>query len=407
VSSLHLRNVRPLGAEAVDLRVEDGIIAEIAPTTATDVAPTIAPTAAPGPEVVVEDGDGQLLVPGFVDAHMHLDKTFWGLPWRPHQAGPLTLDKIENERRLRRELDISPEHQAIKLMRQAIGKGTTHIRCHVDIDTEIGLANLEGVLAARDRMKGRMTMQLVAFPQSGMLARPGTAELMDAAVKAGADLVGGIDPSVIERDPVGHVDGIFAIAERHGVGVDVHLHEPGALGGFAIELIAERTRALGMEGKVTVSHAFCLGMVDRASFEKLAELLAEGGISIMTHAPGHTAFPPIKPLREAGVVVCSGSDNIRDSWGPYGNADMLERAMLLGYRSNYRLDPDLETALDLTTFGGAAVMGAGGYGLEVGCRADFVVVPGETLAEAVVSRPPRSLVVKEGEVIARDGTCLI
>jgi cytosine/adenosine deaminase-related metal-dependent hydrolase len=338
---------------------------------------------------------------------MHLDKTFWGLPWRPHQAGPLTIDKIEYERRLRRELDISPEDQAIKLMRQAIGKGTTHIRCHVDIDTEIGLANLEGVMAARERMKDHMTMQLVAFPQSGMLVSPGAAELMDAAVKGGADLVGGIDPSIIERDPVGHLDGIFAIAERHGVGIDIHLHEPGTLGGFAIELIAERTRALGLQGKVTVSHAFCLGMVDRPTFETLAGLLAVNDISIMTHAPGHVAFPPIQPLREAGVVVCSGSDNIRDSWGPYGNADMLERAMLLGYRSNYRRDPDIETALDVTIFGGATVMGAERYGLEVGCRADFVVVPGDTLAEAVVNRPPRSLVVKGGAVVAREGICLI
>lgn len=384
-----------MGGEAVDVHVEDGVIAGIAANIAADA------------QAAIEDGNGQLLLPGFVDAHMHLDKTFWGLPWRPHQAGPLTADKIENERGLRRELDISPEDQAIKLIRQAIGKGTTHIRSHVDIDTEIGLANLEGVMAARDRMKDHMTVQLVAFPQSGMLVRPGTAELMEAAVKAGADLVGGIDPSTIERDPVGHIDGIFAIADRHGVGIDIHLHEPGALGGFAIELIADRTRALGLQGKVTISHAFCLGMVDQPYFEELAGRLADNGISIMTHAPGHVAFPPIKPLRQAGVALCSGSDNIRDAWGPYGNADMLERAMLLGYRSNYRLDADIETALDMTTFGGAAIMDAEDYGLAVGCRADFVVVPGENLAEAVISRPPRSLVVKGGVVVARDGICLV
>jgi cytosine/adenosine deaminase-related metal-dependent hydrolase len=384
-----------LGGKPVDLRVENGVIAEIAPAIAPD------------PGAAVEDGNGQLLVPGFVDAHMHLDKTLWGLPWRPHRAGPRTADKIENERRMRRERDISAEDQAVKLMRQAIGKGTTHIRSHVDIDTEIGLANLEGVIAARDRMKDHMTLQLVAFPQSGMLVKPGTVELMEAAVRAGADLVGGIDPSVIERDPAGHIDGIFAMADRHGVGIDIHLHEPGALGGFAIELIADRTRALGLQGKVTVSHAFCLGMVDRPTFEELAGRLADNGISIMTHAPGHVAFPPIKPLRAAGVSLCSGSDNIRDSWGPYGNADMLERAMLLAYRSNFRSDPDIETVLDMTTLGGAAVLGAEGYGLEVGCRADFVVVPGENLAEAVVNRPPRSLVVKGGVVVARDGICLV
>ncbi|MBT3906393.1 MAG: amidohydrolase family protein [Rhodospirillaceae bacterium] len=395
MSYLLLRNVRLMGGAPVDVCVEDGIITEIAKTIE---AP---------PETKIEDGKGQLLVPGFVDAHMHLDKTFWGLPWRPHQAGPLTIDRIENERRLRREEDVSSEDQAIKLMRQAIAKGTTHIRSHVDIDTEISLANLEGTLAARDRMKDHVTVQLVAFPQSGMLVNPGAADLLDLAITAGADLVGGIDPSIIERDPAGHIDGIFAIADRHGCGIDIHLHEPGNLGGFAIELIADRTRALGLQGKVNISHAFCLGLVDQPYFEKLAGLLADNEISIMTHAPGYIAFPPIKPLREAGVVLCSGSDNVRDAWGPYGNADMLERAMLLGYRSNFRLDQDIETALDITTFGGAAVMGAESYGLEVGNQADFVVVPGETLAEAVVNRPPRTLVVKGGVVVARDGNCLV
>jgi cytosine/creatinine deaminase len=395
MSYLFLQNVRPMGGAPVDVCVEDGIITKIDKTIEAPL------------EAKIEDGKGHLLVPGFVDAHMHLDKTFWGLPWQPHQAGPQTIDRIENERRLRREGDVSSEEQAVKLMRQAISQGTTHIRSHVDIDTEIELANLEGVLAARDQMKDHVTLQLVAFPQSGMLMSPGTADLLDVAVNAGADLVGGIDPSTIERDPAGHIDGIFAIADRHGVGVDIHLHEPGTLGGFAIELIAERTRALGLQGKVNISHAFCLGMVDQPYFEKLAGLLADNEISIMTHAPGYTVFPPIKRLREDGVVLCSGSDNVRDAWGPFGNADMLERAMLLGYRSNFRLDQDIELALDLTTFGGAAVMGAEAYGLEVGNQADFVVIPGETLAEAVVNRPPRTLVVKGGVVVARDGTCLV
>jgi cytosine/adenosine deaminase-related metal-dependent hydrolase len=369
-----------MGGAPVDLRVADGVIAEIAASIAA------------APEAAIEDGNGQLLLPGFVDAHMHLDKTFWGLPWRPNDAGPLVADRIKNERRLRRDLELSVEERAVNLMRQAISKGTTHIRSHVDIDNEIGLANVAAVMAARDRMEDHVTLQLVAFPQSGMLVRPGTAELMEEAVKAGANLVGGIDPSIIERDPVGHIDAIFALADRRGVGVDIHLHEPDALGAYAIELIAERTRVLGMQGMVTISHAFCLGMVDRSYFDDLADRLFDNGISIMTHAPGHIAFPPVKLLREAGVSLCSGSDNIRDAWGPFGNADMLERAMLLAYRSNFRHDPDIELALDLTTFGGAAVMAVDGYGLEIGCRADFVLVPGEILAEAVVNRPPRTLV---------------
>ena len=112
---------------------------------------------------------------------MHLDKTLWGLPWRPHRAGPSVLDRIENERRMRRELDLAPEVQAERLVRQAVSRGTVHIRSHVDIDTEIGLRNFEGVMAARDRLKGAVSIQVVAFPQSGVITRPGTADLLEAA----------------------------------------------------------------------------------------------------------------------------------------------------------------------------------------------------------------------------------
>lgn len=394
-TELLIRDVRPMERAAVDVRVADGVIREVGAGLR------------PGPDAEVVDGGERLLVPGFVDAHTHMDKTFYGRPWHRHQAGPSLMDKIENERRLRRELRLDPAEQSANQVRLALGKGTTHIRTHVDVDTESGLANLEGVMATRERYRDAITIQIVAFPQSGMLTRPGTVELLEEALRRGAEVVGGLDPSSIDRDPARHLDVIFGLAERHGVEVDVHLHEPGLLGAFAIELIAERTRALGMQGRVVISHAFCLGMVDDAYLGRLIELLLELRIAIMTHAPGASPFPPIKRLREAGVTICSGSDGIRDAWGPYGNADMLERAMLLGYRSNFRNDAEVELCLDIVTRGGAAVMKADGYGLAVGCRADCVLLDGETLVEAVVARPPRALVVANGRVVARDGACLL
>jgi cytosine/adenosine deaminase-related metal-dependent hydrolase len=390
-TELLIRNVRPLERAAVDVRITDGLISEVGAGLEAQ------------PDVTVIDGGGRLLVPGFVDAHTHLDKTLYGRPWHRHQAGPSLMDKIENERRLRRELRLDPAEQSANQIRLALSKGTTHIRTHIDIDTESGLNNLHGVMTTRERSRDRLTMQLVAFPQSGLLPRPGTLELLDEALRLGAEVVGGLDPSSIDRDPAAHLDAVFGLAERHGVEVDVHLHEPGLLGAFSVELIAERTRALGMQGKVTISHAFCLGMVDDAYLSRLIELLLENRIAIMTHAPGASPFPPIKRLRAAGVVICSGSDGIRDTWGPYGNADMLERAMLLGYRSNFRRDDDVELVFEIVTQGGATVMHADGYGLAVGCRADCVLLDGETLVEAVVARPPRALVLANGRVVARDG----
>jgi len=232
-------------------------------------------------------------------------------------------------------------------------------------------------------------------------------DLLDAAVRSGADLVGGIDPLEIDRDPKGQLDGIFRITARHGVGLDIHLHEPGEMGAFSMELILERTTALGMQGKVTISHAFCLGAPDRDLVDPLIDALAKANVAIMTTGPASRPAPPVKRLRERGITVCSGSDGIRDTWGPYGSADMLERAMFVGLRNNFRHDQEVEMALDVCTHGGAKVMGLRDYGLAPGRAADIVLAEGESLTEAVVSHAPRRLVVKRGRIVARDGKAVM
>lgn len=390
-----LRGVRPMAAGGpVDVLVRGGVIERVAPGLV------------PPPGASVVDGRNGILLPGLVDAHMHLDKTFWGLPWRAHEAGPTTRERIENERRLRRELALPADAQAEGLARQAMSRGTLHIRSHVDVDTEVGLRNFEGVMTARSRLRDLVSIQVVAFPQSGVVTRPGTAELLEQAVKDGAELIGGVDPTGIDGDAAGQLDVVFGIAGRHGAGVDIHLHDGGAEGAAQIRMIAERTRALGLAGKVAVSHAFCLGMIDERLLEGLVALLREQRIAIMTTAPGDRPTPPVRRLREAGVTVGAGSDGVRDAWTPLGNADMLERAMLVAYRNGFRADPLLHDALDIATRGNAGVLGVEGYGLEVGCRANLVVVPGETLGEIVAMRPPRALVISGGRVVARDGQCV-
>ena len=172
-------------------------------------------------------------------------------------------------------------------MRQALlslSHGSTAIRSHVDIDTEIGLAGFEGVAQTRDTLKGQVDIEIVAFPQSGMMSRPGTAELMETALANGADVVGGLDPCGIDRDPKGQLDAVFALAEKHGKPIDIHLHEPDELGAFSMEMILDRIRAHGMQGQVTISHAFCLGMADRARAHGLMERLAEEKVFIATVA---------------------------------------------------------------------------------------------------------------------------
>jgi cytosine deaminase len=391
-----LRGVRPPDGERTDLLIRAGRIA--ARGAGLD---------APNGATIIDAG-GRLLFPGLVDAHAHLDKSLLGLGWRRNEVGPAIMDKIEHERAVRREGAIDFHQQSARAARLGIAGGTTHFRTFVDIDTEIGLRGFEGVKRTREELRDAVTMQIVAFPQSGILARPGTLELLDEALRSGADVIGGLDPSAIDRDPAGHLDAIFALAGRYDVDVDIHLHEPGELGAFAVELIIERTRVLGWRGRVVISHAFCLGDIEEAHLGRLLEGLIEQDIAIMSHGPsGLRAAPPVKRLHEAGVRLCTGNDGIRDAWGPLNMADMLLRTFIVAYRNNFRRDDELALALNMATYGGARVIGDDEYGLQVGNRADLVLVDSETHPEAIIERPARWLVLKGGRVVAREGACLV
>ncbi|NKC29444.1 amidohydrolase family protein [Falsiroseomonas selenitidurans] len=388
---LLLRNCRPLGGAATDILMAATRIAAIGPGL----------EAPPG--AGEEDAAGLLLLPGLVEGHTHLDKTLWGMGWWRSEVGPLLIDRIEGERASRRG-GFDAAGQSARLARDFLARGTTRIRSFADVDTEIGTAHADALVALRETLRGTLDIQVVAFPQSGLLVRPGTLALLEQALRNGADIVGGLDPSGIDRDPKGHLDAVFGLSEKHGKPLDIHLHEPGELGAFALELTVERTKALGMQGRVVVSHGFCLGEVARAP--ALYAALAEAGIAVATTAPPSRPVPSVRAMRAAGGRIFGGNDGIRDTWTPYNTPDMLQRAMLIGLKNEFRRDDEIAWALDCVTGWAAAACGFSGHGLAVGDRADLVLVAAETVAEAVVAQPPRRLVVSHGRVVARDGALL-
>lgn len=401
MSTTLIRDVRPWGAAATDLVVVDGVMA---PRT-HDLGRAA--------DVVVE-GAGRLALPAFTDAHVHLDSTRVGLPFRPHSSDGRGLwDLIENDRRHWRQAEADVAERATTTLGRAIAHGMTRARSYAQVDADCRLERLEGVLAAREHHRDRAEVQVVAFPQAGILLEPGVPELLDAALRAGADVIGGIDPCGLDRDPVRHLDVVFDLAERHDVPVDIHLHEPGDLGRFSLDLVLDRVRAHGLRSRVTIAHAFVLADLAPDVAAATAARLAEWDVAVTTIAPGGRAALPVEMLLEHGVRLGLGQDGQRDYWSPYGTTDMLDRAFQLAFTRGLRQDALIERCVEVATLGGAAVIDPGGpwreadgRGLGPGCPGDVVLVPGETVTAAVMDRPGGRTVLRGGRVVADDGALL-
>jgi len=290
-----------------------------------------------------------------------------------------------------------------------IARGTTRVRSFAQVDVDCGLERLEAVLAARETHRENAEVQVIAFPQAGLLREEGSAQVLEDALRAGADVVGGIDPCTLDRDPVRHLDLVFGLAERYAVPVDIHLHEPGELGRFSADLILERTAALGMQGQVLISHGYGLWDGTESQTSGLIERFAELDVATATVAPGGRQTLPLAGLAEAGVRVGLGEDGQRDYWSPYGNADMLDRTWQLAFTHGFRADDLVEHALTVATRGGASIMDrdlarlsgvTDRPGLAPGDRADLVLVAGETPTSAVMDRSPERTVLHRGRVVA-------
>lgn len=331
-----------------------------------------------------------------VDAHIHPDKSSWGGRWLSRTQASSLRDFIDNDVRTQASYTRTVEERALALFRAAVAHGTRALRAHVDVGPAQGLANVQGVRAAADRMFGLLDVQIVAFPQQGLLTAPGTLDLLDAALSDGADLVGGIDPIGLEDDFDGHLDAVFGLAAKHGTDVDIHLHDGGELGLDETRRIADRAVADGLQGHVTISHAFAVAEATGDALAAIADHVAEAGVWLTTCALGGDPVLPVRFLRERGVNVAVGSDGVRDAWTPFGTASMLDRAHLLAYRTDAMTDADLELAYQLCSQAGAELLG-------LSPQDGHLEYAGECLAQVVVDRPVPTRVVRDGRVIARDG----
>ncbi|TNM36483.1 amidohydrolase family protein [Nocardioides albidus] len=378
-----------------DLHLADGVIAEIVPSTGADPG-------LPADEVV--DVAGKIVLPSFVDGHCHADKSLWGEPWSRRDSVEISMDQMFEDT-LRQWAEVStPVHtRAGAFMRECVAHGSTHLRAFADVDPAIGLEGVHAMLALKQELAAAADIEVVAFPQLGLLRRPGNDALLEEALREGADAVGGLDPAGVDGDAGKVLDTVFGLADKHGAKVDFHMHEEGELGLWLMKQIAQRTVALGMQGKVTLCDVFSLAYLDREATKAAGTVLAEAGITVAVGVHGLLPVPDVLTLHEVGVGMCLGSDSSRSQWSPWGDGDMLSRATFLAYKSYFRRDVDLEFALSLTNRLGRAGLGLAANEVRVGDPADLVVLPGQALGEIVVSPPSGRLVLKAGAVVARDG----
>ena len=400
-----ITHVRPWGGQPVTLHLADGVISAITPMTAADPPAASQRPASqhPASEGRTLDGRDLLALPGIVNAHAHVDKSWWGLPWQSYGGEGGTQGRIAHERARRDELGIPGLDITTRVLAEMVRHGTTAFRSHVDVDLGLGLSGLDIVRDAAARFESAIELHTVAFPQDGILRRDGVADLLRRAAHTGrTEHIGGLDPASIDRDPVGQIDLICDIAADTGVGIDIHLHDPAELGAFQIELLCERAERYGLIGRITIAHGFALAQLDSGRRTELLARMGEAGMSMTTVAPLRLPQLPKDELRAAGVRLALGTDGIRDLWSPYGTGDTLGIAWQFARASSLVTDDDLLDVVRLATTDAAWALGRplpDDMGFGPGCRADIVLIDAMNPLDALVRTLPREAVIGAGRLL--------
>lgn len=340
--------------------------------------------------------DGHLVLPGFREMHNHLDKTYLSLEWKSVRPAVDLKHRLSMEAEELTELAQTAKQRALAMIELLASQGATHIRTHVNIDPYIELANFYAVKEALEESAHKLTYEIVAFPQHGLLT-PGVMDLMHEALQTGATHVGGLDPAGIDGRVEASLEAMFELARQYDVDIDIHLHDEGHVGGYTVSKIVEYVRQFGWEGRTAISHAFALGSVAAPLQQKLLEELAETKTAIMSTVPLTRSIPPIAALDKAGVNVHFGCDGFYDSWSPLGTGDLLEKASKYSQIYRFAEEHQLANHLKFITGGVTPLKEDGSYHWpQIGDEATFVFVEAASSAEAVARLPKRSAIFFKG-----------
>jgi len=346
----------------------------------------------------VHDAGNLLALPAFKEMHNHLDKTYLGLPWKSCIPAANLIERLNLEAKELAELASTGQHRAEQMLQLLLKGGATHVRTHVNIDPYIGLKNLEEIQKALETFEGKMTHEIVAFPQHGLL-RTNSSSLMRQAMNEGATIVGGLDPGGVDLNIEASLHEMMDIAVEFNADIDIHIHDPGHLGFYTIQKLTSLIEDARWNNRVSLSHAFALGDVPIEKSREMASILANLGVSVMSTVPINRVMPPVDLLHDYGVHVALGCDGFYDSWSPYGTGDMLEKVGRLAERYKWIDEYSLSQSLQFIT-GGVKTLDKDGKRLwpNVGDEASMVLVEASCSAEAVARRVNRNAVISHGRL---------
>ena len=389
------------GRTSIDIGIENGRIVAVEPALAASAAETI-------------DAAGQLLAPPFVDAHFHMDATrSYGLP-RVNRSGTL-LEGIALWSELKPLLTQEAlVERALAYCDWAVAKGLLAIRSHVDV-CDPRLLAVEALLEVRKRVAPYLDLQLVAFPQDGLLRSAGALDNLKRALDMGVDVVGGIPH--FERTMAEGAESVrilCEIAAQRGLMVDLHCDESDDPLSRHIETLALHSQRLGLQGRVAGSHLTSMHSMDNYYVSKLLPLIEEAGVAAIanpliniTLQGRHDTYPRrrgmtrVPEMLASGIPVAFGHDCVMDPWYGLGSGDMLEVAHMGLHVAQMTAHDAMRQCFAAVTETPARILGLEGYGIAPGCKADLVLLQAGDPVEAIRLRATRLLVMRRGKVIAR------
>ncbi len=397
---LILRNARVAGQDTLtDLGIDHGGIVSVADdTTATEII----------------DLSGRMVTPPLIEPHIHLDAVLTVGQPRPNVSGSLFEGIAVWAERVADLTYEDVQSRVRQILRWQLASGVQHVRSHVDV-CDPKLRALRALVDLREEVRGLIDLQLVAFPQQGILGFDGGRELMRKAVELGADVVGGIPHYELTReDGVASVKFAMALADSHGLRVDIHCDETDDEHSRFVEVMAAETIRRSMSGRVTASHTTAMHSYNNAYAYRLIENIARAGLHMVTNpmdnavlqgrfdtGPIRRGHTRVKQLLQAGVNVCIGHDSVMDPWYPLGYGDPLQAAFVLVHLGQMSGDSELRRLIEMITTNPAEALGVPGYGLRTGGPADLVVFDAQSAADALRLVAPRTLVLRGGKVVAR------